>query len=580
MKRIREIGGSIPNKKIKVNSFYEKFIKEEEKEKGQSFKNNPFYQLGLQRLDKVLDGYLNKFDVSNFQFSNIELLAPTTYHLLFPEIFKRYKDEISCSLGCYHSKKGALILSDRGVGKTFGTLLWLTNIIRICPGPYKIALLGVQLQTSINLLYSMKNILKKYDIKSDFDEKPKESVLKMTVIKNGEEIVIQCFPGKGESLRGDNIIKIVYADEFFFMDGPFIEKKILPQLLRHEIGFIGTTTRNSPGHSSEKYEHSNKIMEVKKATRICGKCAKLKNWEHRKLCNHGEPPDTSWQDDENEIRETLGSFMDDETQAADLYGDNYKTPDRVFTEKKIVDLFNSQRVYLENFSEYSVSIDPNQEGESENATAIFGNFYRMDQRHYVCRYLNSFKSNVYTEKIQQFEKSLEIFVKEINNKSVKKPTYIFCESNSGNIGEDLKKWIKKKNYGYFMKVVHGRKFIKKLNKFRDAGYAKTQKRTECYVDNFSTMMEMNNIYFHKNVMTDVDIPYNTISAQMEKLKKQLIRFRKINGKYTGKITLSGHKAQDDLAIAFLSCLYMTEELNDPNKKLISEKIRLLNNYVI
>jgi hypothetical protein len=566
MKRRLE-GDKIPKKRKKLNNWYEKYIKEK-KTTIKSIKDNPLYKVGRERLSNIVDGYM-KFNITNYQFKNIDKIAPTSFHLIFPEIFERFKEELSEAVGCSHNKKGLINISDRGVGKTFGALLWVTNLIRICPGPYKIALLGVQLITATNLLYTIKYLLRQYDIKADFDKKPEESVLQLKVVKNGEEIILRCFPGKGDSFRGDNWIKLLIFDEMLFADPKFIEKKVLPHLLRVATGFVGMSTKNSPGHTNDKYLHSTSLMEVDCTTRICKACSERENWEDRKACTHGEPPDAPWQGNDKN-REALAEYLDPEDQAAELWGDTFITPDFVLDRDKINDLFNSRRIKCNNFDEYYLSFDANQEGPSENATTIFGALYR-GSRLYVTKYLSSFPSNIYGKKIERFKQDLDNFVKKIN--TTKTESYVFVESNTGNIGYDLKEYVKEKQWTRFIKVVHGKNWDRKLNKFKDIGYAKTPKRTEAYIDNFSMMMDKNIVYFHENILTNTDIPYNTTERQLKKLQNQLSQFRRIKGKITGKKRTSGHDKNDDLGISFIAGLYLPEELNNPSNRLISEKIR-------
>lgn len=566
-KRLREENNQ-PRKRLKLDNWYNRFTKEKNTNV-KTIKDNHQYKVGLERCSKILDGYMLKYDISNYQFKNIELMMPTSFHLIFREIHQRYKDEISNAIGCFHNKKGVTIISDRGVGKTFQVVLWATNIIRYCPGPYKIGILGVQLTTAINLLYSIKNVLNRYDIKADFDEKPQESVLQLRIKKNGEEIVLKCFAGRGEGFRGDNEIELIVFDEFAFADPDFIQKKVMAHLLRNRIGMISMTTRNTEGHNSEMFMHSTDLIEVQSSTRICSVCAKLPDWEDRKKCKHGDPPDAVWQDER--VRDIIAKYMPEHIQAPELYGDTYRTPDYVFEKDKIDRFINSDRVKTNNFSEYILSIDPNQEGPSENATTILGIYYNHIERIYVAKYINTFKSNVYNYKISKFKEDLDILVSRINKN--KRPTYVFVEANSGNVGKDLEDYIKEKRWTSFIKVIHGKKWDKKLNKYLDVGYAKTAKRTKFYVDNFSQMMEKNTVYFHDEILTNTNLSYNTVQKQIDKLHKQLNQFRNIKGKVTGKMNKSGYEQNDDSGIAFLAGLAMGEELNDPNGRLISEKIR-------
>ncbi len=440
-------------------------------------------------------------------------------------------------------------------------------MVRNVPAGYEIALGGEQMRHATNLLSTFTKLLEKYEEEKDFDEKPKGSVEKMTIKKDGKETLLRCYPGKGESFRGNNDVKYAALDEYDHIDPLFLQRRVLPHYLRHEMGSFNTSTKNYPGHPNEVFHHSTDLMEVRNVSRMCSKCSLLPDFEERKRCTHSEPPDQPNQDES--LRRVIAQYMSPEAQAAELFGDRYKTPDHLFNEKQIRKLFDLEGIALKNPSYYVMSIDPNQEGESENATVIFDVLETYTGKFFVTHYLNSFLSNDYDQKKTQFGKDIDIFVNEINLR--KKRAYIFVESNTGNLGEDIKKHIRDRNYNHFIKVIHGRKWDKKLNKYKKAGYAKTKIRTKCYVDKLSGMLRSENIYFHRNLMTDVTLSmYNSVKVQKDKLKEQLLRFRNIKGTYTGKFTSTGSRVNDDLAIAFMAGLYMCKELTDPEHNLHTE----------
>lgn len=531
-----------------------------------SVKNKAAYKLGLERLSKILDGYLNKFTVTNFQFSNIEHIVPTSLHLIFPEIFGRYAEEISNAIGCFHNKKCCYILSDRGVGKTFAAVLYIANLLMNTPAGTQFAFCGVQMIHATNLLSSLASILEKYDTKNIFDRPPKVGIEHMKIYKDGKVTLIKCYPGKGESFRGNNEIEYVLFDEFDFADLKFILDKVLPHFLRYRMGSAMMSTKNYPGCPNEVFHKSTDLMEVNNATRICPECLKLSNWEQRKQCNHVEVPDQPNQD--GKLRKIIGSYMPAETEAAELYGDSYRNPDNLFCKEMLNKFFNGERKRLTRKNFYSISFDPNQEGDSECGTVIYSSLNLGRRRTYLLEYLNSFPSNEYNIKLNQFKRDIEIFVININKN--KTYTYLFMESNTGNIGKDLEEWIEDEGYDEFIRVVYGRKYDKKIRKHTKAGYPKTQRRTICYVQEFNRRLASNDIFISADLKTDESIRYNTPQIQLNKFRDQLLRWRVVNGQHTGKFDSVGNKKNDDLSVAGLAGIWMPEELHDPRSKLFSQ----------
>lgn len=131
------------------------------------------------------------------QISDIEHIVPNSYHLTFPEIFDKLKKEIKSQVSSFNYKKIIHLLSDRDVGKTFASCLYLANMLMKVPTGYKVAIYGVQMIHAKNLLVTVSAIMDMYGQKID--------VKKM----------IKCYPGKGESFRGNNNVKFVVLDESF-----------------------------------------------------------------------------------------------------------------------------------------------------------------------------------------------------------------------------------------------------------------------------------------------------------------------------------------------------------------------------
>jgi len=563
----RHRDGSFIPPKIKSCGWHDKHMQELERMEN-TIKDNPGYKVGYNRMEKIVTGYLDKFNVTNFQFSNIEHIVPTSYHLIFPEIYGRLSEEIKHAVGCFHDKKSAYLISDRGVGKTFTACLYLANLLMNVPAGYEVALCGVQMIHATNLLATISAIIDMYDGKKVFDRLPKTGIEKMVFWRNGKQTMIRCYPGKGESFRGNNNVKYVLLDEFAFADLEFVIERLLPHYLRFEMGSYNTSTPGPSGCVQEVFYKTTPLMEVKHTTRICHVCSKLPSFEDRKKCNHCEVPDQPNQDDS--MRATLCAYSSEEVQAREYYGDRYKTPDHLFKEREHIEkFFESDNADLKNPSTYIISIDPNQCGDSENAIVILAVLdlvsYGRNTRKYVIEYMNSFKSNVPEDRKKQFFKDINVFLTEINKTRTK--TYIFVESNTGNLGPGIKNWINNNGAGYYVKVIFGRKWDKRLNKYVKAGYAKTNSRTKRYVDVLCEIFERQNVKISKNLKTDFSLPYNSINEQKKKLKDQLLRFRLINKKYTGKIGPSGSVVNDDLAIAFMAGIYMSEELFDSSNKL-------------
>ena len=488
-------------------------------------------------------------------------------HIIFNKFLHRFKGEIQSALGLSHTKRATLLVSDRRVGKTFLQCLFIANLILHCDGPLDIAVLGLKRETAENLLATVVDIIKDCqqrdsgtDNHIEFDSF-KDSVRQLKIWKNGKLFHVKTYAGRGNSFRS-NDAHLVVIDEFSFTDDQFLTSNVFPLLLKRDIGLNALTTRNTPGHSSERYYKNNKLFQFQNSTRICSNCQKLPFEEAIKCkCKGTNPPDAPHLD--NEIRKVLGDYADEETRAREYYGFSHE-PDTHAFKGHVIDEFLKKRVKCKRFSRIIISIDPNQEGPSENAISIFGIIYSGSISHKILLYIHTFKSNDYDIKRDELIECIQDFIdKRMSENGNKIPTYVFPESNSGNIGLDIAKWINRKKYNYFMKVIYGKVWDKELSSFKGLGYSKTENRTDLYVKHFQVLFDEKRVHIHKKVLTNTTKPYNTINKQLDKLGIQMKNFKKNKkGKYSAKIDGNGRVTQDDSVVAYLAGLEMSEELDN------------------
>lgn len=526
---------------------------------------NPNYVDGLKRLQECIRGCFAWIDIGNFQFHNMLYIIPTTVHLFFPDIIGKRRKEIQNALGLKHRKKGVIIIAGRGWGKTFLAVAWIVNAIRVCKAPFVVAILGQQQKHSANVLSMARGMMEKHKdcMMEGIDGLVKNSVLCLQLRKGRKLINIDCYPGKGEKFRGDNTVKMIIFDEFFFADPIFIQQKYLPHLQRYDIGSINLTTPRPENLNTITYSNSNEIFEVVRNEDI---------------------PEMTWLDSESRLG--ISKLMDEQYAQTELYARMSSNQYKLF-DFKALDLFvSAERAHLK-FRNYVASIDPNQEGSSENAIAILGyNTIPNGMKYYRLVHLHSFCSNQYSAKIDGFVDSLQSFRDQYFGDELRRciprgapPRYnvfVFVESNNGNVGKDISDGLCNFDDSLVkFYVMRAKNWNEKERRYLNFGFAKTSQRTKNYANNFSKILEglrgnSRRMHIDSKLCTNLSFEFNSVDYQVKKLRLQLGNFRNRKGVYTGKYTDSGVPCNDDLAVALLSAITMETEMNETNSKLMQE----------
>lgn len=157
--------------------------------------------------------------------------------------------------------------------------------------------------------------------------------------------------------------------------------------------------------------------------------------------------------------------------------------------------------------------------------------------------------------------------------------YIFCESNSGVYGEDLKPFIYDKGLSTFVKVIDASIWNSSEKRFTKAGFTTTNKlKREAAIDTI-------NSFRHNTIIltSKLDENYDTLKDRdkyVQELGRQLGNFqyhysnksRETNRpKIHGKVARDGRPTNDDLAICLILGNHLINKLNDSSDKLYGSK---------
>jgi len=140
-------------------------------------------------------------------------------------------------------------------------------------------------------------------------------------------------------------------------------------------------------------------------------------------------------------------------------------------------------------------------------------------------------------------------------------TYVFVESNTGNVGQEIHNKLGSIHRN--LRIVRGRDFDIATKKCKRIGFAKTKQRTENYVTCFG--MAINRaayrFFIHTDVCTNTEIRYNKVEDRLSEVKRQLGNFKRDKtGKLSGKRSRSNQPTQDDLAVATMATMAMWQEM--------------------